>query len=75
MSCGGACAPLIRSPTTLISNEALRLAQCRSVRRQGGVCRAPGHGPADTRTLLDPVTTYQYYFDQSHLGFKCTPHT
>ena len=36
----GACAALIRSPTTLISNEALRLAQCRSVRRQGGVCRA-----------------------------------
>ena len=36
MSCGEACAALIRSPTTLMSNEALRLAQCRSVRRRGG---------------------------------------
>jgi hypothetical protein len=38
MSCGEACAALIRSPTTLMSNEALRLAQCRSGQRRGGGC-------------------------------------
>ena len=73
MSCGGACAPLIRSPTTLISNEALRLAQCRSGRRsrrrRGGGCGAPGRS---VRTRASRSIQYLYYFECRGLR-KCTP--